>query len=238
MISHRLRLLLPFFLSVCIFAEPPDSLSGKITENLELGPENGPIMITDNVTLLENCTLSVKPGTRFEFDGYFQLIIRGFLIAEGDQQKKIVFTSSMKKPARSDWYGVAFRGEKSGGRLAGCTIEYAYKNICFKSSPVVKECIFRENTYGLYMSYATRPEVVSCVFENNIYGLYCDFSGPYIADNLLTGNEFGIYMIFSAAPQLENNVFKDNREKNIFRDQSMEKKEEDDKAMDLIKGLF
>jgi len=102
------------------------------------------VHIIGDTIIAEDATLTVEPGTTVKFSvrDHFrsgqdarrcELIVRGKLIAKGDN-KQIIFTSdSMNKkqlarprlPRARDWYGIRKEGKKAMLELENCHINYA-----------------------------------------------------------------------------------------------------------------
>ena len=212
---------------------------GEVKDGEVWSPENNPYIIGGDIFVPEGAVFTIKPGTLIKFDGYFQILVKGTLIAKGTLKDKIVFTSNLEEPKAGDWSGIVYHGEQSKGSLVNCKISYAYKNLCYKSSPEINNNHYINNSNAIHCSYVKYIEISDNRIENNIYGIYCDFSSPTINNNIIINNEYGIYSIFSSTPTIGKNRVENNKEKDIHTDKSMEKMSvEDDRAMKLIKGLF
>ncbi|MCK4746227.1 MAG: right-handed parallel beta-helix repeat-containing protein, partial [Bacteroidales bacterium] len=83
------------------------------------------VRVESNITILDDITLTIEPGTRVEFTGHFGLHVMGTLIADGTEADTIVFTMAdadtsgfyiWDDPAGS-WWGIIFNNHwyKAGG---------------------------------------------------------------------------------------------------------------------------
>ena len=126
------------------------------------GDENwsGEVVLTGDVTVPENVTLNIAPGSTLRFQALSddqstgadgsrsELIIRGDLIAAGTVSGPITFTSSSLSPVKNDWVGLRVLG---GGsiNLEHVTIEYAANGIDYSLNSgmgemVVTNCLIRQ----------------------------------------------------------------------------------------------
>jgi parallel beta-helix repeat protein len=217
------------------------TVSGTIKNNSSWTPADNPITITGNVEIPDSIVLKIEPGTIIRFDGYYRLLVRGSLEANGEAGKEIEFTSNKEKPVQGDWEGIIFYGEKSGGFLKNCKVKYSFKNFIWKSSPFIQSCNFSINNYALYCSYSKSAKIIDNIITKNNFGIYCDYSSPLIQKNSITDNSYGIYCVLSSAPIVGENNIAANSEKDIYMDDSLGKNEAENvnnHVWDLMKGLF
>jgi parallel beta-helix repeat protein len=219
----------------------PLNVSGVISKPASWGPSDNPVVVTGHVEIPESSSLKINAGTVVRFDGYFHILVKGALEAEGKADNEIEFTSNKEKPATEDWEGLIFFGEKSRGYLTHCRIRYAFKNFLWKSSPVIQGCYFSANNYAIYCSYAKATKILENQIVKNTFGIYCDFSSPVIQKNKIMNNSYGIYCVLSSSPVVGENEIASNTEKDIFTDESMGKNQTENinnQVWDLMKGLF
>ena len=217
------------------------SVSGAIEQNTVWTADKNPIIVSGNIEVPESLSLKIEAGVVVKFDGYFHILVRGALTVTGTQDNQVLFTSNKEKPATDDWNGLIFYGEKCNSTLSYCTIKYAFKNLAWKSSPVIQNCTFTSNNYALYCSFSNSAKILSNIMEKNQFGVYCDFSSPLIQKNKITNNNYGIYCILSSAPIVGENTINSNTEKDIYLDESMGKNKSENinnHVWDLMKGLF
>jgi Periplasmic copper-binding protein (NosD) len=158
----------------------------------------GRIRITGDVYVKEGATLTIKPGTvirfnrvepKLEEDGgrnmvglgspYFpgaEIIVRGRIVAVGEKNKPIIFTSSDPTPRSGAWGAVNLLGS-SGSVFEYCRISYAAAGIQDRASEAkVTRCIFTDNDIALFFKKS-------------------DFDAPCVMDieyNTIVGNKTGI----------------------------------------------
>ncbi len=217
------------------------SISGTLEKNTTWSSADNPIIITGNIEIPDSVALKIKKGTIIRFDGYYRLLVRGSLEADGEAGSEVEFSSNKEKPSASDWEGIIFYGEKSGGYLKYCKIRHAYRNFVWKSSPFIQSCTFIMNNYAIYCSYSKSAKIIDNSFTKNNFAIYCDYSSPVIQKNTITDNSYGIYCVLSSAPIVGENRIAANTEKDIYMDDSLGKngaENVNNHVWDLMKGLF
>lgn len=217
------------------------NVNGVITQPTVWSPSDNPIIISGHVEVADSASLRINPGTIIRFDGYFHILVKGSLEADGKPANEIEFTSNRETPAPEDWEGLIFYGEKSRGYLNHCRIRFAFKNFVWKSSPVVQNCFFSANNYALYCAYSKAIKILSNQIVKNKFGIYSDFSSPVIQKNKISGNAYGLYCVLSSSPVVGENEIASNTEKDIYTDESMGKNQTENinnQVWDLMKGLF
>jgi len=119
---HRLKfalsaLVIVIFLTTLVSAQ---NLSGSLSGTL--GPGNYNVVGACQVQ--SGQSLTIMPGTTFQFSGNYNWQIYGTLTAEGTENDLIVFTSS------SNWGGLRFNSGSSASTLDWVLIEnvYTYSN--------------------------------------------------------------------------------------------------------------
>lgn len=219
----------------------PTTVGGVLKKSMVWDSKMNPIVVTSDVIVPDSFSLDIKAGCDIRFDGYFMIMVKGRLLANGTQEKPIVFTSNSSEPASSDWNGIIFSGAKSGGALNFCKIRYAFKNLVWKTNATISECVFSDNNYALYFSFSKSSKVLKNKFFKNNYGIYCDYSSPEILGNKIVENQYGVYCILSSSPIIGQNDITANIEKDIHLDEAMGANDNENinnHVWDLMKGLF
>jgi len=98
---------------------------------------DSPFVVSKDIMVYPNATLTIEPGVEVKFGGNFSLIISGRLYANGTE-KTITFTSNKEQPEVGDWKAITFDGmEKSV--LIGCFVAYAEDGIFVENGNVELE---------------------------------------------------------------------------------------------------
>ncbi len=183
----------------------------------------GLVRVVAPVVVEASASLTVTPGTRVEFEGFFNLLVHGRLWAVGEPGRRIVFAPAPQQAAEG-WDGIDFINAAAGrdtSRLEHCLITGAVARPAGGDDPVrIVGGTHRPETGGaIAVVGGGKVSIVSCVLENNHaqYGgaVYCSHgASPVLAGNLLAGNTaawrgsalFNVY----AFPKLANNTIVNN----------------------------
>ncbi|MBL7149676.1 MAG: T9SS type A sorting domain-containing protein [Candidatus Cloacimonetes bacterium] len=189
-------------------------VSGSITINTIWDVDT--VKVVGNVLIENGVTVSITPGTKIEFQDYYALFVQGQLLAIGEPENFVHFTSaqpelfSFDHSSLGSWNGIKFINTSSlngTSKLECCHIEYA------------KE--IEENGVGgaIYSYNFSDLEITNCIFQNNFadYGAVLGLeyrSAPIITDNLMFDNYAflggsPIYCTYSY-PRLLNNTMVNN----------------------------
>ncbi len=169
----------------------------------------------ESVEIATNATLTIAPGTRVEFDGFYRLLVRGRLLAEGQPHEQIHFTTTTQQAAEH-WDGIDFfniPAANDSSRLKHCVITNALARPT-KAGTARPQCGGAVSIIGV-----NKLAIASCTFQNNFadYGaaVYCGYgSSPVIAgclfrDNYATWNGSVLFSVY-AYPKLINNTLAGN----------------------------
>jgi hypothetical protein len=177
-------------------------LSGPLSGTL--GP--GEFHVIDTISVEPGDSLTLMPGTTFNFDGPFPFDIRGTLLAQGTETDSIIFTTDIQD-ARRHWRGLRFFTDgASTSTLTYCVIQKAIwfggtggGVSCYESSPNFANSTIRGNTGrdggGLYCWSVSSPIFEECAFVANIArqhggGAYCaSASSPRFTGCIFSENE-------------------------------------------------
>jgi hypothetical protein len=102
---------------------------GDVTSNLTLTAACSPYVITDDIYLDGNATLTIEPGVTLKFEEDVGLRV-GYdnsaeLVAVGTAAAPIVFTSAASTPGAGDWPGLElWDGTMNGTQIAYATLQY------------------------------------------------------------------------------------------------------------------
>lgn len=142
--------------------------------------------VTCDVEVQEGDTLIIDPGVTIRFIERFTFNVYGTIIAEGTENRPIVFTSGRENPKRADWKQILLDGASNNSRLHNVIIEHGSTddiaaphflgalslNGC---SPELKNVTIR-NSYnvGLYLVDGARPTIEDLTIESaGVIGMYC-----------------------------------------------------------------
>ncbi len=200
----------------------PTVVSGYIYSDTIWTLANSPYIVTDDITVVPGVTLTIEPGVVVKFDGPFELVVDGYLNAQGTDTNNIVFTSNAATPAVGDWLGIKFRDTSPdyGSVLDWVTIMYSDKGIELEdSSQSMSHMSITNNNYGVHADtegisfsidnsdiYGNTHGIISSqyhiditvsncnIFDNEYYGTWSDAHGSLLITNSnIYDNPYGIY---------------------------------------------
>lgn len=85
-------------------------------------------IVNGDITIPLGETLTIEPGTKIKFNGYYSLIVNGTLIAVGSESNYIRFTSNSTSPTNKDWNQILINTSSTSSQLKYCIVEYGKKD--------------------------------------------------------------------------------------------------------------
>ena len=185
---------LKFLLVVVLFTILPavafaDSyVSGPISSDTTWALVNSPYIVTGSVLVNSGVTLTIEPGVTVKFDTGKALQIDGTLIAKGNSNNKITFTSNQAAPAAGDWGYILFSNSSTdatydvnGNYTGGSILEYAVVEYAGGLSISNNGAVRMDNAH---------PFINYCIIRNN-YTTGISAANPgnlKIANSTIAGN--------------------------------------------------
>lgn len=211
-----------------------DEMCGNITNN---SVWSGTVKISCMVTVDDNVTLKISPGTKIEFTEEASLEVVGTLIAEGTSRDSITFSASIKE---AGWKGISFKNgfyaywhpsgvmnDNDTTKFDFCKFSHCTTFALFidgYSKVIVSNSRFSNNKMSCIKTYEASPSIINNTFENNKTNTYQGgtlwierFSDPIIIGNVFRYNEAavggGINCDYNSNPQIINNLIHGNKAK-------------------------
>ena len=158
------------------------NVSGGIFQSTFWLKSKSPYIVTDNLVIFDNVTLTIQAGVVVKFNDNTSLEVRnGKLIALGTKQDSIIFTSNNQNPQKGSWKGITVVSN-TDPLGQGEQIKMAY---C--------KGLYSELFLNLDIAYHTPYTFDNCVFENNKKAFYDGFNrGVRINNSLFCNNDIGI----------------------------------------------
>lgn len=210
-------LIMTAFAFCCLFevVNAQTNVSGPITANTIWSPVNGPYIVVGNTLVQEGVTLTIEPDVTVKFENGISLQVDGELIAIGDIDMPVVFTSASSSPVPGDWGFIAFSNtstdaefDAEGNYLSGSILEYC----------VIEYAGGSTYNFGAVIIDNALPYMFRCIIhDNNASGIYgINLPGTLrIRQNLITDNDaptggginvWGGYVIIEGNTILGNNA--------------------------------
>ncbi|MBI4652203.1 right-handed parallel beta-helix repeat-containing protein, partial [Candidatus Desantisbacteria bacterium] len=184
------------FISVmqtCIYA---NILEYSIKKETKLIKKDSPYIIEKDLVIEKGATLIIEPGVIIKFAPNIgntknKIIVHGTLIAKGEENNRIYFTSEYQKPGV--WGGIIFIKNDN------------------REKSIIEYCQIEFSTCGVG-AFSSSPDIVNNVFYSNEVAIVCeDYSSPKIfKNNLLQNGTFrsvagGISCAFYSSPEIRDN---------------------------------
>lgn len=194
-------ILLATFLLLSIVSFGQTNISGGIASNTTWTIENSPYIVTGDIAVFQNYTLTIEPGVIVKFEDNTQLIIRGSIVAIGNNSNNITFTSNNPNPQKGSWNRIEL-DIYSSFNFDYVTFEYANNCLFYyhPSSGKIKNSTFQNNNNGINRDgYALSTlNIENTKFINNDIGITeyldevnlknCEFKNNRIGANITDSN--------------------------------------------------
>ena len=184
-----------------------------------------PYIVTGNLLLLPEDTLTIDPGVEVRFDGNYKLDVFGTLFAVGTEGDSISFVSN----AGGTWMSINFADDANDdGRLEYCIVDggsesgydpyYGMVNAKESSPTFAHNRISNGSHDAIHLSYSN-----SVISDNLITGISGDgieggsYSMPTILNNVFVNiSTRGIYLADGSNTEITNNTFNSTGNRGIY----------------------
>ncbi len=195
-----------------------------VTGNVS-GVWSGYYTVTGNITLPENTSLTIEPGTKIRFNGQYWLKVYGLLEVQGTEEEPVVFTSMPANQvyARGQWEGIWFYDAASDQSfIDNALIEYSRQAIWASyCSPTFTDMIVMNNSdYAFHLRDDNTSFVENIVMQNNTnYGILMHNKAmPTINNCVIDNSGRGIEASERSSFNIYNSVIKNNTNHGIYLD--------------------
>ena len=167
-------------------------IEGSITQDTIWTLTDSPFVVSKDITVYPDATLTIEPGVEVRFGGDFSIIVEGSLSACGKENNTITFTSNKDQPEAGDWNTIWFKGNKPS-TLEYCVVEYAKNgmNITNSRAEVQNNEIANILESGIYITGDNQAVIQNNKISSNKNGILLtgDYTtGVSITDNIITLN--------------------------------------------------
>ena len=171
-------------------------VTDDITTDQLWTPAGSPYIIQADISVTSGATLTIQSspsaGVVVAFDGYWELdtAYDGHIVAEGNSDHHVVFTSHESSPVPGDWLWVETIGS-TPSTFTYCTFEYGRSGVRANNQEfVASQCIVRNcSQEGVYCLSAA-PTILHCDIHDNRFGIFITNS---LDQDLPTINYCNIY---------------------------------------------
>jgi len=166
---------------------------------------SGEVVLRGQNVVKRGVTLTILPGTVVKFvwidedgdnigDG--ELTVEGRLIAKGEKDNLITFTSAQPNPKAKDWTFVQISVSKDSV-VEYCKFEYAFSGLqVHYSTATIRNNVFRHNFEGIRFS-TTDVIIEHNDIIDNYYGIRCEAHGSRttVRNNRFMGNDYAFFPV-------------------------------------------
>jgi parallel beta-helix repeat protein len=201
-----------FIIRPSVFLAGATYVEGPIVQDTVWTLVDSPFVVSKNVTVYDNATLTIEPGVEVRFGGDFSIVVLGQLIADGAPDRMITFTSNKYQPETGDWGTIEFLGTQHS-LLAYCSVTYAKVGITTQDTIMeIRNSIIGNNQqYGISITNSTVGISANEITNNSVSGISITNSTVGISANEITNNSVsGISISGDNHATIQNNTIKAN----------------------------
>ena len=189
------------------------NVGGGIYSNTTWTKINSPYIVTGNIVLFPGKTLTIEPGVEVKFDGYYNLEIRGTLVALGTITDSISFVSNISL-IKGAWDGIDLISLQNGvGFFDFCIIKHSSSGIKVEpgmgndsiNTNYIKNSLFDNNIDAFKSQYGWTIPIDTCVFINNTNSIIGGWE--VITFSNFLNNDFGLN---GSLGEVRNCLFQNN----------------------------
>ena len=186
-------------------------VEGPITQDTVWTLVDSPFVMSKDVIVYPNATLTIEPEVEIKFGGNFSLIVEGKLFANGTRDKVIRFTSNKDEPIVGDWGTIRLNGTETS-ILVYCIIEYGTNGITIENGTLNIQnsfvCFNSEN--GIMITNGSVTVKDNKIANNTMSGMYIAGGNQVtVQHNIIMSNEDGITLTGNLTSEIninQNNI--------------------------------
>jgi parallel beta-helix repeat protein len=147
---------------------------------------DSPLLLTNDLIVNSNVTLTIEPGVEVRFGGNFSLIVEGNLYAVGMEENNITFSSNKNSPEAGDWGSLSFRFSPNSS-LRYISVKYASRGIFAEGANLkLQNCYISESSKdGIFLLSSTMEARENVVVNNLGNGIHLSGDNEAIIENNL-----------------------------------------------------
>ncbi|MEI8048562.1 MAG: right-handed parallel beta-helix repeat-containing protein [Bacteroidota bacterium] len=173
--------------AVFIFFSPAQGqvyVGGELMMDANYTPENNPYIVTQDLIVRKNVTLTLQPGVVMLFEYGTSIISNGTLIAKGLPGQKINFLPKNPLSLPGQWSGIVFNNAQtvlssdssyvSGSILSEVLISKASYSVSLANSTsmLIEKSTFVSSAFGIYITGSGYNTIRQCYFDECDFGIY------------------------------------------------------------------
>jgi len=186
-------------------------IEGTIAQDTIWTLVDSPFILSNTVTVYPTATLTIEPGVEVKFGGNFSLIIEGRLVANGTEERKILFTTN--DPTHyTVWQTITFNVTQSS-LFINCVIEYGTNAIILKNGYLkVQNSVLRYSSENGITVNEGSLTIQNCEVGSNGASAINIVGGTQISieNNLISSSGNGICIAGGNQVNVHSNIIRSN----------------------------
>jgi hypothetical protein len=185
-------------------------VEGPITRDTIWTLVDSPFILSNDVTVSPTATLTIEPGVEVRFGGEFSIIVNGQIIADGTDDKTILFTTN-DPTQHAFWNTITITGSQQS-LFSNCIIEFASNGTTLDGGNVnIQKSTFRSNLENGIAFHSGTIAIQDSNFVDNMgNAVAIDGNGQVdIRSNVIQSNKNGLLLTSQASGNIfvfQNNI--------------------------------
>jgi hypothetical protein len=192
-----------------------------LIENSMIWDNSKPILLFNDVLIGENATVNILPGTEIYCYNGARLLVNGTLIAAGQKDNPIVFSTHRKEASYENtpgqWFGIWFLSNSINNVMEHTTIQNSVVGARVDSLPNVgrfklslNKCIIRHVSSVGILGFSTSIFVENSLIHScGQYGIVGNLGGDYFVNHCTIDNSLVLVPRQTPSVSFDNAVFTD-----------------------------
>lgn len=186
-------------------------VEGTITQDTDWTLVDSPFIVSNNIIVNPDVTLTIEPGVEVRFGENFSITVNGRIIADGTDNRMIRFTSDNLNTSARDWGTILINGMQQSSITHGI-IEYGTSGVTLESGSLsFQSNLVRSNSDGTLVNGGSIIIENNEITNNTVSGInIAGDSQVTIENNVISSNGDGIVLVANLTGNVNishNNIF-------------------------------
>jgi parallel beta-helix repeat protein len=156
---------------------------------------DSPFIVSDNIIVNQNATLTIEPGVQVRFGQDFNITVNGGIIADGTVDRPILFTSNSPNASTGDWGTILISGTQQSS-ITNCIIEYGTSGITLNSGSLsLQNNVIASNLNGTVVNDGSVTIENNMIVNNTVCGINIAGGNQVtVENNTISSNGDGVVL--------------------------------------------